>query len=156
MKALDPLTGGVILTGAEATEVPQWFRRRLRDIDAALVVYFNPFRGVFCIDRCVKGQDCLSRDHVECEKTNVMLFEHIGEAALEKLKSTDAWTKFGGNDEAALLRMRREHEIAKEEFDAKAHEEARGNYRAGLLEDRAQVNKALHLIQQHDVARPHK
>jgi hypothetical protein len=152
----DACTGGVILAGAEATEIPDWFRRRLRDVDAALVVYFNPFRGVFCIDRCVKGQDCLSRDHASCEKTNVMLFEHIGEAALEKLKSMDAWTHSGGKDEAALLRFRRRHEIAKEEHDAKTDAEMRGEFRAKMLEDRPQLTEALTLIQRHDVARPHK
>jgi hypothetical protein len=147
------------LIGEDARAVPDWFRARLKDIDRALVVYFNPFQQQFCIDRCVKGSDCLLERHVPCEKTNVIMFPHMGEAALEKLKSMDAWTKTGasgGNDEAALLRFRREHEIAKEEFDNKVREEARDGYRQGMLEDKPQILKALHLIQQHDVARPHK
>lgn len=146
----------VILLGSEAREIPDWFRRRLRDIDPALVVYFNPFRNFFCIDRCIKGGDCLSTKHVECEKTNVMTFEHMGEAALESLKSMDAWTKTGGNDEAALLKFRKAHEDAKAEYDSKARETSREDYRHGMLDDRVQINKALHLIQQHDVARVHK
>lgn len=146
----------ILLVGSEATEIPAWFRRRLRDIDRALVVYFNPFRGIFCIDRCVKGSDCLSSDHISCEKSNVMLFEHIGEAAIEKLKSMDAWTNFGGNDEAALLRFRREHEIAKEEWDAKRREEAKQSYKDAQKDERLAVNHLKHLVEQHDIARVHK
>jgi hypothetical protein len=146
----------IVLVGSEATEIPDWFRRRLRDIDHALVVYFNPFRRVFCIDRCVRGQECLLSEHLPCEKTNVMLFEHIGEAAIEKLKSMDAWTKFGGNDEAALLRFRREHEIAKEEFDAKRLAEAKKSYKDVQRDERLAVNHLKHLVEQHDIARVHK
>ena len=146
----------IVLVGSESTEIPAWFRRRLKDIDRALVVYFNPFRRVFCIDRCVKGSDCLSSDHVSCEKTNVMLFEHIGESALEKLKSMDAWTRFGGNDEAALQRSRRTHEIAKEDWEAKRREEARQSYRETQKDERLAVNKLKHLVEQHDIARMHK
>lgn len=143
------------LVGEDARTVPDWFRRRLRDIDPALVVYFNPFREQFCIDRCVKGRDCLSSNHVECEKTNVMLFPHMGEQALDDLKKMDSWTNFGGNNEDALLRMRRDHEIAKEEHDEKLRQTARENYAAGAREDRVQLNKVLHLMQQHDTARVH-
>lgn len=144
------------LFGEDARTVPDWFKRRLRDIDPALVCYFNPFRQVFCIDRCIKGSDCLSLAHVECEKANVMLFPHIGEAAIEKLKSMDAWAKTGGKDESALQRFRRGHEIAKEEHDAKVSEEIREGFHEHMVDDRAQINKALHLIQQHDIARPHE
>lgn len=146
----------IILLGSEATEVPDWFKRRLKDIDRALVCYYNPFQQKFCIDRCTHGNDCLSEKHVECPKTNVMLFEHIGENAIQKLKGMDAWTKTGGNDDAALNRFKREHEIAKEEYDTKRKEEARQGYKEAILDNRQQINEALHLIQQHDVARVHK
>lgn len=148
----------IVLVGSEATQIPDWFRRRLKDIDRALVVYYNPLRSFFCIDRCVKGSDCLSEKHIECTKTNVLVFPHIGESALEKLKSMDAWTKtnaLGGDDEAALLKFRKEHEDAKAEYDANLREKAKQNWRDGLREDRVQLNKALHLIQQHDTARVH-
>jgi hypothetical protein len=146
----------IILVGSEATEIPDWFRRRLRDIDRALVVYFNPFRRQFVIDRCVRGSDCLSSDHISCEKTNVMLFDHVGEAAIEKLKSMDAWTKYGGKDEAALMRFRREHEIAKEEFDGKRRAEAKRSYNEAAKDERLAVNHLKHLVEQHDIGRVHK
>lgn len=139
-----------------SNEVPEWFKRRLKDIDRALVVYYNPFRQQFCIDRCIKGSDCLSSDHISCEKSNVMLFPHVGEAAIEQLKSMDAWTNFGGNDEHALARFHKKGIDEKEEYDAKQKEEARKGYREAMLDNRVQINKALHIIQQHDIARPNK
>jgi len=145
----------IYLVGEDARSVPDWFKRRLRDIDRALVCYYNPFKGEFCIDRCVKGSDCLSSDHVSCEKTNVLLFPHIGEAVLDKLKGMDAWTKFGGNDEAALLRSRREHENAKAEHDEKVKASIAEDFKHATIDDKRQLQLAHHLIQQHDIARVH-
>lgn len=139
------------LIGEDARSVPDWFKRRLRDIDRALVVYFNPFKSKFVIDRCVKGSDCLSETHVECEKSNVMLFSHIGEAALEELKGMDAWTKFG-----TLERQRRDREIQKAEWDVKSEAEIRELYDNAAKDDKRQLREAFHLIQQHDTARVHK
>jgi hypothetical protein len=138
------------LVGEDARSVPNWFRRRLRDIDPALVVYFNPFKQQFCIDRCVRGSDCLSEKHVECEKTNVMLFPHMGEAALEKLKSMDAWTNFG-----SLENQRRERENAKAEWDAKTDAEIRELHGNAAKDDKAQLHKVYDLIKQFDTARVH-
>lgn len=149
----------IYLVGEDARSVPDWFKRRLRDIDRALVAYFNPFKEHFCIDRCIKGGDCLSSDHVSCEKTNVMVFDHMGEAALDKLKSMDAWTKYkaqGANDIEALLRQRRERESAKAEYDAKQKEKAREAYRDAAADNKRQLLKVYDAIKTHDLARPHK
>lgn len=145
-----------IIQPFEDGKVPDWFKTRLRHIDPALVCYFNPFKRQFVIDRCIHGQDCLLSDHSFCQKTTVKLIPHITEGALDDLKGMDAWTNFGGNDEAALLRFRRDHENKKAEWDAKQEEKGRELMRDGLREDRVQINKALALIQRHDVARPHK
>ena len=144
------------LVGEDARSVPNWFKRRLRDIDTALVVYYNPFRNVFCIDRCIKGSDCLSSDHISCEKSNVHIFPHISEKALDDLKSKDAWTKHGGKDLAAMLRQRMEREQAKAEFDARVSESIAQGFREAALDNKNQLRKAHHLIQQHDTARVHK
>jgi|SRR6185437_14605251 len=146
---------GIILLGSEASEVPNWFLRRLKGIDRALVVYWNPYRNFFCIDRCTRGNDCLSESHTECPKTNVTTFEHMSERVLDELKSKDAWAKFGGNDQAAFERSRREHEIAKEEFEAKRIEKAKEGYKEAALDNRKQMNEALMLIQRHDMHRVH-
>jgi hypothetical protein len=155
------------LVGEDGCSVPDWFKRRLNDIDRALVCYYNPFQQQFCIDRCTKGSDCLSSDHLSCEKTNVMLFPHIGEAVIEKLKSMDSWSNFGVKGQAdalamingqltdSLLRARRKHEDEKAAHDAKVREDSRENHLLVARDNRVQLNKALHLIQQHDMGRVH-
>lgn len=139
------------LVGEDARSVPDWFKRRLRDIDTALVVYFNPFKNQFCIDRCIKGSDCLSSTHIECEKSNVHIFRHMGEAALDDLKAKDGWTKYG-----TLENQRRDRENQKAEYDAKQREAAREAYKEAGLDNKAQLHRALDLIKTHDCARVHK
>ncbi len=144
------------LVGEDARTVPDWFKRRLKDIDKALVCYFNPFRQIFCIDRCIKGTDCLSSDHVSCEKSTVLLFKHIGEEAINELKKMDAWTKFGGNDEAAMLRQRRERENAKADFDAKADADIREMWEENTKDNKRQVYEIYDTFKTFDMARVHK
>lgn len=139
----------IILTGADATAVPDWFKRRLRDIDLALVCYFNPYKNQFVIDRCAHGSDCLSSDHVSCPKMNVMLFPHIGEAALEKLKGMDSWAKF-----KTLDAFHRDAEQLKADWDAKAEASVRDDYKHAALDNRTTLLKTYDLIKQHDLSRP--
>lgn len=134
-------------------KIPAWFAEQLGHLDAQLVIYWNPFRERFVIDRRTEDGQTTNVLVVEDPEGGFMM---PGDRALDKLRSMDAWSKFGGSDEAALQRFRREHELAKEEHDAKTAAEIQENWRLGLTDDRVQINKARHLIQQHDVARPHK
>ena len=146
----------IYLVGEDARSVPDWFKRGLRNIDPALVCYYNRFQNHFCIDRCVHGSDCPSSDHISCQKASVHVFEHMSESVLDKIRSMDAWTKYGDNGETGLMRQRKERENAKAEWDAKAAEDAKQVWRDGFRDDRVQINKLVHLLQQHDVARVHK
>lgn len=137
----------------DGPSVPAYFMESLRHIDPQLTCYWNRFRNRFVIDRKTETGQTTNVLIVEAPDGAFMM---PNDRALDQLRSMDAWSNYGGNDEAALLRMRRKHEIAKEEHDAKILESSRENYKHGMLDDRAQINKALHLIQQHDVARPHK
>ena len=139
----------IILTGADASAVPAWFLRRLRDIDSALVCYFNPYKKQFVIDRCTRGADCLSSDHVSCEKTTVMLFPHMGEAAIEKLKSMDSWSKFGSLDN-----FHRDGEQQKAEWDAKQAAAIRDDYKHAAADNRKRLLETYDLIKRHDLTRP--
>lgn len=127
------------LTGQDATEVPEWFKRRLRDIDAGLICYFNRFQGKFCIDR-------VTHDASGEVRTNVMMIPAISERFLDELKGMDAWTKFG-----SLEAMRRDHEEKKRAFDEKAERDMRDDFHHAALDNRVQINKALTLIQRHDL-----
>lgn len=148
-------------TPESAPEIPKWFLRQLREIDKGLVIYWNRFRGRFIIDRCIHANEHIGECTVSCERTNVMIVESQeggymppNERVIEKIKSIDAWTKYGAG-EAGLMRQRKERENAKAEHDQKQIEDAKDNYKRAMLEDRAQINKARHLIQQHDLERIH-
>src|SRR5579859_613682 len=150
------MNSDIVLVGSEATAVPDWFKRRLRDIDPALTCYWNPFHGQFTINRCGRGNECTHSDPHNCQWTHVMFFPHIGERAIEKLKGMDTWTQTnasGGNDEAALLKFRRGHEIAKEEFDAKRKDKAKAAYKEAMLDNRKQINEVLDTLKNQDIAR---
>ena len=148
-------------TPESAPEIPNWFKRQLRDLDKGLVIYWNRFRGRFIIDRCIHANEHMGECTASCERTNVMIVESPegsymppNERVIQNLKSMDAWAKYG-DGEAGLLRQRAERENAKAEYDAKLQEAAKDNYKRAMLEDRVQLNKARHLIQQHDLDRIH-
>lgn len=125
--------------------VPDWFRTRLRDTDPQLVVYFNPFRRRWVIDRKVEGQ----------ANTNVMICEtdtgeplDLSDNIIDRLRSMDAWKKHGSYE--AYHR----HNIQMAAEDAAKREAAiRENYRLASLDDKRQIHKAYDLIKTHDVAR---
>jgi len=145
----------------DAPSIPEWFLVQLRSIDAGLVVYWNKFQNRFVIDRCINPAP--HTHTAACERANVMICEdeehgYMGpsDRILEKLRSMDAWTKYGSSGEPGLMRQRKERENAKAEWDRKAEEEARAIWRDGFRDDRVQVNRLVHLLQQHDVLRPNK
>jgi hypothetical protein len=131
------------LVGADARTVPEWFTRRLRDIDPALVCYFNSFKGAFMIDRHARDE------HGNQTQTNVMTMPAISERFLEELKGMDAWTKFG-----SLENLRRDHENKKADFDAKAEQSIKDDMHHAALDNRRQMNEALTLVQRHNLHTP--
>jgi hypothetical protein len=144
-----------------APPIPAWFLSGLRDIDPGLVIYWNMFKSRFVIDRCIN--DAPHTHGIGCPRTHVMTVEdpehgYMGpnDRILEKLRSQDAWTRYGGNDEAALLRQRAEHENAAAEWEAKRLEDARQTYRGRMLDDKAQLRHAIDLAKTFDIERVHK
>lgn len=144
----------------DAPTIPEWFLTSLRAIDAGLVIYWNRHMNRFVIDRCINS---VPHTHTpSCQRANVLICEdeehgYMGpcDRILDKIKSMDAWTKYGDSGEIGLMRQRKERENAKADFDAKAAEDAKAIWRDGFKDDRCQINKLVHLLQQHDVARVH-
>lgn len=134
----------IYLTGEDATAVPEWFKKRLADIDSALVCYFNRFHNKFCIDRVTKDENGEQR-------SNVMLIPAISERFLEELKGMDAWTNYG-----SLEAMRRTHEDAKAAHDAKFEADMKDDLHHAAMDNKRQMHEALTLIQRHDLtSKPH-
>lgn len=128
-------------------DVPAWFLRRLKDADPELVVYFNPFKQRWMIDRQIPGQ----------VNTNVMVvqdddgsFMPLTDNTIDRILSMDAWKHHGSYE--AFHR----HNIQKEvESQAKLDADIRENYRLAAIDDKRQLHRAYDLIKTHDVARPH-
>jgi hypothetical protein len=126
-------------------EVPAWFKARLFDTDPNLVVYFNPFKQRWVIDR--KAENGLN--------TNVMIvqsedgeFMPLSDSTLDRIKSMDAWKQYGSYE--AFHR----HNIQVAAEDAAKREAAiRENYRLNSLDNKRQLRQVYNLIQRHDVAR---
>jgi hypothetical protein len=127
------------LVGADATAVPDWFKRRLKDIDPGLVCYWNQFQRKFCIDRVVKDE---TGEH----QTNVMLIPAISERFLDELKGMDAWTKYG-----SLEKLRATHEQAKADFDAKAEKDMKDDMHHAAMDNKRLMTEAHNLIQRHNL-----
>jgi hypothetical protein len=140
----------------DAPSIPDYFMRGLREIDPCLVVYWNNFRKRFILDRCINPDP--HTHNPSCERVNVTIVQdpeggYMGpnDRTLDWIKAHDSWTIYG-----TLENQRRARENAKADFETKRVASAREGYKEAMLDDRVQINRALHLIQQHDVARPHK
>jgi hypothetical protein len=136
--------------------VPDWFRLQLRSVDPSLIVYFNPIRNRWVIDRCTLGGMGHVSDHAhtaECPKTNVFWVQgEAGEymplcdAVISKLRSMDAWSKFGSWENMTRLAENKEAD-QKEAIQQEMKDDIKHASRDG----RVQMNKMVHLIQQHDL-----
>ena len=135
----------------DAPTIPESFIRGLKDIDSGLVIYWNRFKNRFVIDRCINPDP--HTHTAQCQRANVLIVEDPehnfmmpSEFTLDRIKAMDAWTNYG-----TLENQRRTRENAKADHDAKVKEEIRENYKHAMLDDKPQMLKALHLIQQHDM-----
>lgn len=127
--------------------VPEWFRTRLRDTDPHLVVYFNPFRRRWVIDR--KTEDGQTTNVMICETDNGEPLD-LSDNIIDRLRSIDAWSKHGSYE------AYHQHNIALAAADKEKREaEIRENYRLAALDDKNQLQRAYDLIKTHDTARPH-
>jgi hypothetical protein len=139
----------------ETPEVSESFKRLLRDTDPNLVIYWNPFKQRYMIDRVHRDSAGEHRHHVLTVEDPEGGFQNPGESHIQKIRALDAWSKFGGNDEAAMLRQRRERENAKAEYDARRQEEVKELWANAAKDDKAQLLKAYDLIKIHDMGRVH-
>lgn len=134
--------------------VPDWFKQMLLDTDRNLIVYFNPFKGRWIVDRCTRT-DMHDSHSITCPKTNVLVLEGengdyypLCEGAIDRIRSMDQWKEHGSYE--AFHRERINREIA----DLAQREAAiKTSYKEAGLDNKRQLNDAFTLIQRHDTAR---
>lgn len=125
--------------------VPEWFKTRLKDTDPQLVVYFNPFKRRWIIDR--RTEDGQTTNVMVCESDTGEPLE-LSDNIIDRLRSMDAWKKHGTYE--AFHR----HNINLAAADKEKREaEIRESYHHAALDDKSQLHKAFDLIQRHDVHR---
>ena len=125
--------------------VPSWFLSRLKDADPQLVVYFNPFKQRWMIDRQLPGKVNTNVMVVQAENGDFM---ELSDNTIDRLLSMDSWKKHGSYE--AFHRHNVQLEV---EAKAKIDAEIRENYRLAALDDKIQLHRAYDLIQRHDTAR---
>jgi hypothetical protein len=139
--------------------VPGWFAAALRETDPNLILYFNPQRQRWIIDRCTRGgvHNAGAHEHTNaCPRTNVRVVEDQGQymplcqAVLDDLRGSDAWARH--TDVHEFLRS---NDNAAAEHEAKVKRQIDAIHSEATRDNRRQLMQAYHLMQQHDTARIH-
>lgn len=138
--------------------VPDWFASQLREIDPNLIVYFNPHRQRWIIDRCTRGgvHNAPLHTHTpECKTTNVRVVQEkdgsympLCQQVLDELKASDAWSAFGNEENFS-----RHYDNEAVEDEARRERQIDALYREASADNRRQLLKAYDLTQRHDVHR---
>lgn len=121
------------------------FVERLKNLDSQLVVYWNPYKGCWMIDRKVDGQ--VNTNVLVCKADNGDALP-LNDNIIERLQSMDAWKEYGTYEAFHAANLAKEAEGL-----AKIDTEVRENYRLAAIDDKRQLHRAYDLIKTHDVAR---
>lgn len=142
----------ILPTSVERT-IPDWFLTELGHIDPALIVYFNPLRGRWILDRCTRDDNMLHQHTPACPKTNVRVIQDadgsympLCQDVLDWLRAHDTGSKFKSADE--YIKHLNEQEAAERERIQQALERDKEH---NSRDHRVQLNQLHMLIQRHDL-----
>jgi hypothetical protein len=136
--------------------VPDSFASQIRALDPNLIVYFNPMKQRWVVDRCTRGgaRNAALHEHTpECPRTNVMVvrdgeqYMPLCEAVLDDLRAADSWKH--STVEQFILH----HDNIAAEDEASRNRQIDAVFREASLDNKRQLQKAYHLTQIHDVHR---
>lgn len=137
--------------------MPPWFESALRETDPNLICYYNPMRERWVIDRCTRGGVHNAGQHLhtnECPRTNVTVVQDGGrymplcQRVIDELRATDQWSQSGSVEQFILSA---DNAAAEDEADRKRKIDA--VHHEATKDNRRQLMRAFHLMQQHDTAR---
>lgn len=140
----------------EAPAIPDGFRERLRQIDPALCIAWNSIKKRFVIEQCVRHfAGGTEHTHV-CDRLYVLIVQDdegcmmpLGEKVFEMIKARDvSRAGYGPEDLARFQRESRERGKGEKLRLEKAGEE---QIRYASRFNRPQLQRAIHLIQQHNL-----
>jgi len=125
--------------------VPDWFKKLLFDTDPDLIIYWNPFKACWIVDRKVEGE--VNTTVLVCKADNGDALP-LNENIIDRIRSMDAWKKHGSYEAYHAHNVN----LAAED-EAKRNAEIRENYRLAALDDKIQMNRVHTLTQRHDTLR---
>lgn len=141
---------------ANSRVVPEWFAKSMHDIDPSLIVFFNPLRQRWVIDRCTAGGEFKTSNHPhtpECPRTNVRIVQGEGgeymplcDDVLTWLRAHDTWSQHSSAEQFVTVLRNKD-----EEYQNKLREERRDNTHHRTLDGKRQLQKAKNLMDQHDL-----
>lgn len=127
--------------------VPDWFTLLLKDVDNSLVVYFNPWKDRWVINR--KAEDG-SFHHILMVEGDNSDYAPLNERVIAKLKEMDTWEKYGTVENFHLA-----NENILAEQNAKNDAKVDDTYDHCAKINRRQLNEAHTLMQRHDMSEIH-
>lgn len=141
---------------ANSRTAPEWFKTSLYDIDPSLIVYFNHMRGRWIIDRCTAGGEKHTANHTHnpsCPTTNVKVvqdeagdYSPLGTDVLDWLRAHDTWNQTKTADQL-VIELRNKDEA----YQAKLKEDRRDNTHHRTMDNKRQLLKMKHLMDQHNL-----
>lgn len=160
----------VILLGEQAPTFPEAFQRKLQAFDRdLLIVWHKPphwpkkRRGVWKIERCTRHRpDGGPHDHL-CQRVYILMCQDedgtpkpLGDWIFEKLREMrHNWERLGGDSEQGVVNALRESDRIEQQMTEKREAASADVKEHNRKDKRVQINKLMHLIEQHDL-RPNK
>lgn len=136
--------------------MPEWFAVALRDIDPSLIVFFNPIRARWILDRCTAGGELHVSNHEhtpECPRTNVKVIQDetgqylpLSPDILDWLRANDTWAQHSSAGQ--MITILANQDAA---YQERLKEERRDNTHHRTLDHKRQIQKAKNLMDQHDL-----
>jgi hypothetical protein len=171
-----PKPTGIVVIGEATPSFPEDFQHRLQALDKDLLIIWHrpphlpPHRhGVWKIEICLrhhgKGYDFKGlplHDHT-CQRGYVLMCQDaegtpmpLGDWIFEKLREMrHNWETLGGNTDRGVKNAIAESDRIEHEMTQKREAASEDVKRYNRKDKRIQINKLVHLVQQHDL-RPNK
>jgi hypothetical protein len=163
-----PKPQGIVVMGESTPSLPEAFQKRLTAFDSSLLVVWHkpPFTkkpGRWKIERCVKHRpDGGAHNHI-CNRVYILMCQDedgvpvpLGEWVFERLREMrHNWEALGGDTERGVKNAIALSNAVEQEVAAKREMAAEDVKNYNRKDKRVQVNRLMHLIEQHDL-RPNK
>jgi hypothetical protein len=162
--------GSFAVVGDTTPSFPEDFANRLKAFDPDLLITWHrpphwprSRRGVWKIERCARHRSDGGPHNHLCHRVYILMCQDsdgtpmpLGDWVFEKLLEMRAnWEALGGDTERGVRNALAESDRIEQEMQQKREAAAEDVKRYNRKDKRVQINRLVHLVQQHDM-RPNK